>query len=259
METSKESKPLSQCPLITLVSGAGGAGRSTVAVLLATFFAQHGVETALFDADLQFGTLDQWLESESGPRSVGSYSHVREVAVSEKLKLYPAPRFPEVAERAGDEAARYVERLRVKKECVVADTGQFWSGLTANLVTTSNLVTVLFDQRVSAVSGAVKVGELLKRMGVPTSRVLYVCNRYSGRRRYSKSELASLFGEDALLFLPEGKGAVEMLVGSGEVLELSESGNAFAVGAKGAFEEMSSKLGISLPLPGLIKKRSLFK
>ena len=43
--------------LLTVVSGSGGAGKSTVATLAALLGARRGLRTALLDADLQFGDL----------------------------------------------------------------------------------------------------------------------------------------------------------------------------------------------------------
>ena len=54
--------------LLTVVSGSGGAGKSTVATLAALLGARRGLRTALLDADLQFGGS----RGPDGRRSVGA-------------------------------------------------------------------------------------------------------------------------------------------------------------------------------------------
>lgn len=153
-------------PLMTVVSASGGAGKSTISLLCACLAARAGVKTTLLEGDLQFGDYGVWLGLDEELPDLSLGAECPPLALADCLDLLKAPCFPEAAEQAGDEVVACLPSIRSTPDLVVADTGQFWNGLTAGLVCSSDLVLLVMDARRASVYGALKALELLGRVGV---------------------------------------------------------------------------------------------
>lgn len=214
-------------PLLTFVSASGGAGKSTLALSCAWLAASSGISTALVEADLQFGDMGYWLGLDAELPSLAAGQGCDPIHLAPNLCLYKAPPLPEVAEEVSDDVAGLVTGIRRAYSLVIADTGQFWSGLTADLVLQSSLVFNVMDARPASIMGALRVRELCSRIGVPTSRCVDVYNRYSGKARLSDKEAAAALSSQGLHTVADGRSIVDMLVCSGGIEELLTSGNVF--------------------------------
>lgn len=211
-----------RAPLISLVSASGGVGKSTVALLLAHAAAQQIIKTALVEADLQFGDMGFWLGLDVASPSLSLGASCQGIPIAPHLDLYKAPPLPEVAEEISDSAAELVARIRKDYALVIADTGQFWSGLTGELLCSSDLILLVMDQRKTSVYGAVKALELCQRLNIPTARIACVMNRATGMPKGELEKIQNALNCGKLYLLADGKAYVESLVSTARIEELVE-------------------------------------
>lgn len=210
-------------PLITLISASGGVGKSTLALILAQLTAFEGIETAVIEGDLQFGDMGFWLGINVNSPSLSSGAACEPIAISNHLSLYKAPVLPELAEEISESVANLVDHVRSNYQLVIADTGQFWSGLTGELLYASDLVLLVMDHRKTSVYGAIKALELCRRMSIPNARIACVVNRASNISKSEFEKIQQLLGCSELFKLADGKAAVESLLEMGRLEEFIET------------------------------------
>lgn len=247
-----------QAPLITLVSASGGVGKSTLALLLAHLAASEGIETALVEGDLQFGDMGFWLGLDVAAPNLASGISCDPVVISNHLDLYKAPVLPELAEDISESVARLVERVRGERQLVIADTGQFWSGLTGELLCASDLIVLVMDQRKSSVYGSIKALELCHRLNVPDARIVRIMNRASGVPKSELERTREVLDCSELHALSDGKGAVESLVGGGRVEELVEGDLSPVPDVANLLAEMLPRIGLDFSRRSRKKARRFF-
>lgn len=235
----------SQAPLVACVSASGGVGKSTVALVGAWLAASCGISTALVEADLQFGDMGYWLGLDDDVPSLAEGMACEPLHLAERLVLYKAPALPEVAESISDEAAHLAQNMRRAYDLVIADTGAFWSGLTADLAYNASLVLNIMDTRPASIMAALRVQELCARIGVASSRCVFVYNKYSSRARLSASDAQDALGSEEVCCVDDGRAAVDALICAGSIDQLVDSGNA-------AVRGIDSLLCSVLPRVGLL-------
>ena len=239
----KNAKPVQlKTPLISVVSASGGTGRSTIALLSAFLCARSGLSTVLIEGDLQFGDFAFWLNLDDECSSLGD-KNVEPLQIAENLKLYKAPLLPEVAEEVSDDVAALLPKLASGADIVIADTGGFWNGLTANLLLASELFLMVIDKRPSSVLQAVKAAELCSRIGVPTLRMVGVYNRYSSRVRIEKDDAKTVLDASEMYCIPQGKQIVEDLLSKGDISELIASENPVVLSVDKLLTEILPRVG----------------
>ncbi len=139
--------------LFTVVSGSGGAGKSTVATLAAHLACRRGLRTALLDADLQFGDLGELtgdcarVPVEEVTRDASALSAVRD----EPLVLIEAPRRLEAAEVVAASLGEVIDELLAQFDFVAVNTGAGWDEQRLMLLERSVTSLFLVDQRASSV------------------------------------------------------------------------------------------------------------
>ena len=136
-----------------MVSGSGGAGKSTVATLAALLGARRGLRTALLDADLQFGDLAALM---GDAPSVPVEEVLRTGAVPDGLSEAPlvlvsAPRALERSEVVAASMGSVVDVLVASFDFVVANTGGGWDDVHLLLLERAAASLFLVDQRASSV------------------------------------------------------------------------------------------------------------
>ena len=233
---------VSSVPIISVVSASGGTGRSTIALLAAYLCARAGLATVLIEGDLQFGDYAFWLGLDDRAPALGD-ADVEAVELADNLRLFKAPLLPEAAEEVSDGVAAALPRLVRAADVVIADTGAFWNGLTANLLLSSALFFMVVDRRPSSIMDAVKAAELCTRIGVPALRMVPVYNRWSSRALIGADEARKALDADDIYCIPEGKRAVEELLGKGDVGALVESENPAVLGVERLLEDVLPRVG----------------
>lgn len=247
-----------RAPLVTLVSASGGVGKSTLALALSHLTAFAGIETALVEGDLQFGDFGFWLGIDLGSPSLGAGASCDPVPISNHLNLYKAPVLPEMAEELSESTSLLVSRIRESYQLVVADTGQFWSGLTGELLCSSDLVLLVMDDRKASVYGAIKALELCQRLGVPSARIARVLNRASAVPRSELERMQELLGCSEIHRIADGKSNVEALVSMGRIEELVEAGAAPLPDIERLLDALLPRIGIEFSPKPQRKRRRLF-
>ena len=246
MTLAHDSNQPNNCkaPLLTVASASGGVGKSAIAITAANLCARSGLLAALVEADLQFGDLGFWLDLETAQPTLACGLETTPLHIARNLDLFKAPCFPELAESISDEVAVLVSRLRNQYGLVIADTGGFWSGLTADLIVNADIFALVADQRPSSIAGTVRAIELCQRMGAADARRACVYNRLSSRARLNAGEAKSILGTPELYCIPEGKRVVDELLCAGNVAELIEMENPFARGVDELLARVLPKAGI---------------
>lgn len=245
--------------LVTVVSASGGVGKSALSLVAAFLAARAGLHTVLLEADMQFGDLGFWLGLDDELPTLANGREAKPLEVSERLQLYKAPCFPEVAEEVSDEVAALVPQIRRSCDLVIADTGAFWSGLTADLAVASDAICLLADQRPSSVAGAVRASELCRRMGIPDVRRVCVYNRWSSKARVRADDMRKVLNAASVQCVPDGKSAVDELLCSGDVQELVETENPFACGVDELLAYALPRIGCPYERMGHTQKKGWFK
>ncbi len=246
----------SSVPIISVVSASGGTGRSTIALLAAYLCARAGLATVLIEGDLQFGDYAFWLGLDDRASALGD-ADVEAVELADNLRLFKAPLLPEAAEEVSDGVAAALPRLTQAADVVIADTGAFWNGLTANLLLSSTLFFMVVDRRPSSIMDAVKAVELCTRIGVPALRMVPVYNRWSSRALIGADEARKALDADDIYCIPEGRQPVEDLLGKGDMSALVESENPAVLGVERLLEDVLPRVGhlYSPPERGSRRKR----
>ena len=213
--------------LLTVVSGSGGAGKSTVAAMLAHGAARRGLRCALVDADLQFGDLGE----------IGAAdAHVSLDALAEDSALLPevsagevalieAPGRPGLAEVLAESLDRAVQEALGRFDFVVVDTGGSWNEQQVRLLERSAAVVFLIDQRASSVRACRRALDLCLRCGVATSSFVLVLNRCGRHAPFTSIDVSSALQGAPVIELADGGREVEELLGAASAPALFASGN----------------------------------
>lgn len=213
--------------LFTVVSGSGGAGKSTVSTLAAHLACRRGLRTALLDADLQFGDLGELtgdcarVPVEEVARDASALSAVRD----EPLVLIEAPRRLEAAEVVAASLGEVIDELLAQFDFVAVNTGAGWDEQRLMLLERSVTSLFLVDQRASSVRACRHALDLCLRCGVATSSFLLAANRCSRQAPFTSIDVSSALHGAHVAELSEGGREVEELLGAGmaEVLVASRN------------------------------------
>ena len=215
--------------IMPVVSGSGGAGKSTIAVLCAVIARNRGYETLLLDLDLQFGDaqtllgvkdplhLDDLLDSPAKLSSVRS---------QENLPAFiAAPRRFERAEEVAERLPELLDILQTRYDVIVANTGGFWAEQHAVMLERSSRALFLIDQRPSSLVACKRALELCARCGIATSPLLFAVNRCTKNALYSSIDVSCTLRGAPAVELRDGGREVEELVSAGHPFELLSNPN----------------------------------
>lgn len=228
--------------VMPIVSGSGGAGKSSVSVVSAFVSRDRGYRTLLLDYDLQFGdaavlagtpdalTIDEVLER---PDLLE-----RELGRGAPLTVLAAPSRIEMAEAAVESMPRLLDRLADEFEVIVANTGAAWAEQHAVLLERSATTLFLVDQRASSVRACQHALELCTRCGIATGPFRFAVNRCVKNAPLTAIDVSSALQGAPVLELRDGGRDVEDYLGSGSVEELIASKNEFCASVASALDEL---------------------
>lgn len=226
--------------LFTVVSGSGGAGKSTVSTLAAHLAARRGLRTALLDADLQFGDLRDLAGSCSRVpfEEVAADGAALTAADDAPLVLIEAPRRLEVAEVLGAALPAVVDELLARFDFVAVNTGSGWDEQRLALLERSVSTLFLVDQRASSVRACRHALDLCLRCGVATSSFLLAVNRCTRHAPFTSIDVSSALHGAHVVELADGGREVEELLGAGMAEALAESRNPLCVSINRLLDEI---------------------
>lgn len=237
--------PGSSGALISVVSGSGGSGKSTVAALLARQANRRGLRTALVDGDLQFGDLTTI--------AAASVSVPLDELVSRGFPpmgfpqgepvLFAAPVRLEAAELVVPQLEHVLQQLLAQFDVVVVNTGGNWGDAHALLLEKSMATVMLIDQRSSSVRACRHALDLCLRCGIATNAFVLTLNHCSRQGRFTAVDVSEVLDGARVTELSEGGAEVEEMMGSGLIEALVHGGNPLASSVDRLLGEM---------LPGLL-------
>lgn len=215
--------------LLPVVSGSGGAGKSTVAVLSTLIAQRMGFNTLLLDFDLQFGDVPA-LMGVQNPLTVDDV--LAAPARLDQLRsdgrqpaVLAAPRHLEDSEAVVERAPQLLDQLTSRFDVVVANTGAAWAEQHALLLERSSKALFLVDQRPSSLRACQHALDLCARCGIATGPFLYAVNRCSKNALFTSIDVSCALRGAHVFELKDGGGEVEELLGAGLPSELLSSKN----------------------------------
>ena len=226
--------------LFTVVSGGGGAGKSTVAVLAALLAARRGLRTALLDADLQFGDVHDLVDACTcvSFEEVADDQQILDDLPAEGLVLVRAPRRLEMAEAVGARLDDVVDALLARFEFVAVNTGGVWDEQKMRLLERSVTALFLVDQRLSSLRACRHALDLCLRCGVATSSFLLAVNRCSRHAAFTSIDVSSALHGAHVMELADGGSEVEELLGAGMAGALVEARNGLCTSVERLLDEI---------------------
>ncbi len=239
--------------VLSIVSGSGGSGKSSVAAIVATLAQSTGAKTLALDADFQFGD-QQWLLGRKAPFDLVELARrgnrVLELVPDGNLPaVVSAPIRLEESEFAIASIKQLIALARSDFDIIVVNTGSFWMDAHLDLLESSDQTLFLMDQRPTSIRACSHAIELCVRCGLPLQRFSFALNRCSRQALLSSLDAScALKGVKVREFRDGGKDVSELL-GAGLPLELIDSKNPFVLDLVGYVDEV-------LPLPSSAVKIS---
>lgn len=182
-----------RAPLVAVVSGRGGVGKTTITAAIAVCAARAGLRVAVLDLDLMCGVLAANLGLDTFTGFEGLTAHMAGDALSEQdieatamrigpgLTLWGPCTLPEHAELMGRPIEQLVGKLRGLADVIMVDTGSSWGDAAAMAVAACDRCLVVGSAGASQVPSAKRIVELASRLGVPRTRMTCVFNRVGAR------------------------------------------------------------------------------
>ena len=191
--SAEEPDAAHRAPLIAVVGGRGGCGRTTIAAAMAVCAARAGLRVAVLDLDLMFGDIADALGFDVFTGIEGLSAHAEDGAIVEQdieatamrigpgLTVWGPCALPEHAELVGGAVEQLVERLRGLADLIIADTASSWSDASAMAVAACDRCLVVGSSGAFQVRSAKRVIELAGRLGVPKTRMTCAFNRVGAK------------------------------------------------------------------------------
>lgn len=218
--------------LLPILSGSGGAGKSTIAALAAVLAQQRGLRTLLLDFDLQFGDMafllgvDDALGVDELLSQPGAAASLHGEDGLPALLAAPAR-----LERADEVARELPQLLDVVLPCfdlVVANTGSVWGDHHAGLLERCTGALFVVDQRTTSVRACQHALELCARCGIATGSFKFAINRCSKSALFTSIDVSCALQGADVVELRDGGRELEDYLGGGQVREYLELDTPFA-------------------------------
>lgn len=250
-----------RAPVICVMSGRGGVGKTTLATSMACQAARFGLRAALLDLDLMFGNAYEALGVEE-PRDLSSLVEAAEhgaiteeaivrssMRIAPGLTLWGPIKTPERAELLGKPVELLLDVLKSESDVVIIDTSATWTDAVAAAVTACDRVLAVTGGGAGAATATQKLVSLVGRFGIPRTRVTCVVNRVGSR---SLPEDAALRVEmqvklSSKMRIADGGSALASLAAIGHIEEAVAQPTAFAQSVKTLTGQVLRELGSTVP------------
>ena len=187
----KELPTHDNCRVVTFISNKGGVGKSTLAVNTAVGLAlRHPERVLLIDASLQMGVAAPMLDLVDAPtltdaareRDRLDSTMLRQLATRHEsgLHVLPAPVDAIDAAEVDDELmTRVITLARPSYDYIVLDTFPLFDRVIVAMLDMSDRVFVVTENVVPTLLGAVRLVDVLDRIGLPEEKQSIVLNRFT--------------------------------------------------------------------------------
>ncbi|WP_165062362.1 P-loop NTPase [Adlercreutzia sp. ZJ154] len=240
----QKSKAEGNAYVLTVLSGSGGAGKSTVSAVAADVAASQGCKVLLFDCDLQFGDL-AYLTGANEPITADDI--LSEMQMLETLALQvqeggvallAAPKRLEQAEVVGAHISDILSEASKLFDMVVVNTGASWAEYHVSLIEHSDCALFLIDQKASSVRACRHAVELCSRLGIASGTFAYAINKCKRGALFTSMDVACAMQGAHVYELKDGGVDVEELLGAGSSHDLLASKNALCTSVSEMLDEM---------------------
>lgn len=215
--------------VLPVVSGSGGAGKSTISALGAYLAHRMGYRTLLIDYDLQFGDVALMAGIEK-PLAIDEALE-RPERIEQELKhlerpaILAAPSKLETAESIAHAVPTLLELLSPSFDVIIANTGASWAEQHAALFEQSTAVLFLIDQRSSSVRASRHALDLCARCGIATGQFQFALNRCAKGAPLTSIDVSFALQGATVQELRDGGRDVEDYLSAGAIEELLDLGN----------------------------------
>jgi len=237
--------------VVPVIGARGGAGRSTLSSALAYLAAQANIDTALVDFDLQFGDLSFLFDATSkaertqlgqqvtteGTCDLSEFFAALTLgskqgqnvhrnfckSLAPNLWLYAPRAVPEKTEALAQALPAALDRLRQEHELLILNTGAYWTLLHGELLEHSDLALCVLDQTVVGVRATTELRDLCRRLGIPTSRLLFAMNRVR-QSGLCPEEVAEVLSADKVFAVQDAGPELAMFFDSGQLEQVFQQG-----------------------------------
>lgn len=219
--------------LLPVVSGSGGAGKSSVSVVGAHIARAKGFKTLLLDYDLQFGDVAVLAGTENPLAIDDAIAHPEklehELLRDPGFAILAAPSRLEAADGVVRDMPGFLETVSAMFDVVIANTGAAWAEQHAVLLERSSAALFLVDQRASSIRACRHALELCARCGIASGPFRFAVNRCSKNAPLTSIDVSCALQGVPVFELKDGGRDVEDYLGGGAVADLFESRNEFCI------------------------------
>lgn len=217
--------------LMPVVSGSGGAGKSSVSVMGAFIARALGYRTLLLDYDLQFGDADILAGAEGALAVDEALAHPdqldRHLGRDQGLTVLAAPARLETAEEVVRAIPQLLDDVACSFDVIIANTGAAWAEQHAALLERCSTALFLIDQRASSVRACKHALELCARCGIASGPFQFAVNRCAKNAPLTSSDVSCALQGAPVFEIKDGGRDVEDYLGGGAPTELLETHNEF--------------------------------
>lgn len=217
--------------VLPVVSGSGGAGKSSVSVVGAFIAQRMGYRTLLLDYDLQFGDAAIMAGVPNGLSIDVAMTHPDQLQSGLNIENGPAvlaaPSRLELAESVVRGMPALLEMLSGSFDVIIANTGAAWAEQHAVLLERSSAALFLVDQRASSVRACKHALQLCARCGIASGPFQFAVNRCAKNVPLTSADVSCALQGASVFELREGGRDVEDYLSSGAAADLLDSGNEF--------------------------------
>ncbi|RHS41265.1 P-loop NTPase [Collinsella sp. AF08-23] len=249
-----------RAPLVTVVSGRGGVGKTTLVAALAASSARAGLRAAVLDLDLMFGDLPAVLGAETRKGLEGLVAHERDDFIAEcdveatamrvgpGLTLWGPLTEGEKAELFGTPIEQLIEVLRGAADVIYADTSNNWGDAAAVAIGACDRCLIVGGSGETSGSSAAAVVSLAARLGVPATRMTSVFNRIGARGCGEEEALRFEMGTSlrSRVRIADGGEDVRGMLSFGKLDALVAGNSAFAESVRTFAAQLLGELGCSV-------------
>lgn len=244
--------------MLSILSGSGGTGKSTVAALVAASARRRGLRTALVDVDFQFGDLAYLAPSFSlvAVEALLENPGMLDTVDGQSSVLVTAPSRLEQAEALAPRVNELMGTLAERFDLIVANTAGSWGEVHAYLLEASMTTLLLVDQRASSIRACRRALDLCLRCGIATSSFLIALNRCGKQALFTPADVSEALNGARVIELCDGGGEVEEMLSAGQLEEYVEEADVLCASVDRLIDELSLPAACALEGRDSLRGRS---
>ena len=228
IELERNRRP--QGKIISIYSGKGGVGCTTLAVNIALALNSQDTPAVLVDADLQFGDVTAFLNQQARYSIADIAAQVDDLdnelldevlLLHEEsgLRILPAPPRPELADEVHAEVMS--EALQMLKDLfayVIVDTASYLDDIALAALEASDLIMTIAVPEIPSIKNARFFLDTMAELSIPRERVLLVMNQVDRRDSITADRVSANLGREVVAEIPFDREAVKGAINHGKPL-----------------------------------------